>query len=77
MNELTKINIYREFKKEIKEEKCYDNRPESKLLFLARTNSLDLNTENRHKKEIEEQDTSCTLCGNENEDIIHFMIDCK
>ena len=77
MDKLEKIDIYKAFKKEIKEEKCYDNRPESNLLFQARTNSLDLNAENRHKKKVEEQDTSCKLCGNEYEDIIHFMIDCR
>ena len=77
VDKLEKIDIYKAFKKEIKEEKCYDNRPESNLLFQARTNSLDLNDENRHKKKVEEQDTRCKLCGNEYEDIIHFMIDCK
>ena len=70
------ISIYRTFKKEIREEKCYDNRPESNLLFQARTNTLDLNTRNRFKKE-DEKDTRCKLCGKENENLIHFLIECK
>ena len=71
------ISIYRTFKKEIREEKCYDNRPESNLLFQARTNTLDLNTRNRFKKEDDEKDTRCKLCGKENENLIHFLIECK
>ena len=50
VEEYSKIDIYKAFKKEIKEEKCYDNRPESNLLFLARTNSLKLNSENKYTK---------------------------
>ena len=65
--------IYRTFKTEIKEEKSYDNRFSSALLFRARSNTLELNTRNRYKN----LDTKCDLCDNENEDLIHFLIDCK
>ena len=65
--------IYRMFKTEIKEEKSYDNRFSSALLFRARSNTLELNTRNRYKN----LDTKCDLCDNENEDLIHFLIDCK
>ena len=65
--------IYRTFKTEIKEEKCYDNRLSSVRLFRARSNTLELNDRNRLKN----MDTKCELCDNENEDLTHFLIDCK
>ena len=57
----------------MKEEKFYDNRDSSKYLFQARTNTLPLNITRRHTG----GDTKCELCNNENEDLIHFLIDCK
>ena len=73
MQEKRSLKIYREFKLEIKEEKFYDNRESSKCLFQARTNTLPLNTKRRHTG----GDTKCELCNNENEDLIHFLIECK
>ena len=67
------LKIYREFKLKIKEEKFYDNRDSSDYLFQARTNTLPLNTAKRHTG----GDTKCDLCNNENEDLIHFLIDCE
>ena len=65
--------IYRLFKKEIKDSKCYDNRESSNLLFAARSNTLKLNIDKRHKNE----DTKCDLCGYEKENLVHFLIECK
>ena len=73
LKEKSSLKIYRAYKFEIKEEKFYDNRDSSKYLFQARTNTLPLNTSRRHTG----GDTKCELCDNENEDLIHFLIDCK
>ena len=73
MNKKSSLKIYREFKLEIKEEKIYDNRDSSKYLFQARTNTLPLNTTRRHIG----GDTKCELCNSENEDLIHFLLECK
>ena len=67
------IKIYRTFKTEIKEGKDYDNRLSSKIIFRARSNTLELNDRNRFKN----QNTMCELCEKEKEDLIHFIIDCK
>ena len=37
------LSLYRRFKTEIKEEKIYDNRYSYRLLFCARSNTLDVN----------------------------------
>ena len=66
--------MFHKRKKEIKQEKIYDNRYSSVLLFRARSNSLNLNDEQRHRKGT--KDTSCKMCGAEYEDLIHFMIQC-
>ena len=73
MKEKSSLKIYREFKKEIKEEKYYDNRESSKYLFLARSNTLPLNI----KRKYTGGDTKCELCNTENEDLVHFLINCK
>ena len=73
MRKKSTLKIYRQFKLEIKEEKFYDNSDASKYLFQARSNSLQLNTRNRHTG----GDTKCELCNNENEDLIHFLINCE
>ena len=65
--------IYRRFKKDVCEEKCYDNRDASKLLFKARADNLTLNS----KKWNGRADTKCDLCGDEREDLVHFLIDCN
>ena len=56
----------------MKEENIYDNKNESVLLFKARTGTLDLNIEKRHKGE----DTQCELCKAGEETDIHFMLEC-
>ena len=67
--------MYFRRKKEIGQEKIYDNRYSSVLLFRARSNSLRLNDEQRHRKGT--KDTSCKMCGAEYEDLTHFMIKCR
>ena len=57
----------------MKDDGCYDNKFSSKLLFKARSNMLNLKIENRHKN----GDTSCDLCNEEREDLVHFLLDCK
>ncbi|CAL4078538.1 unnamed protein product, partial [Meganyctiphanes norvegica] len=69
----TSTHIYRIFKTEIKEEQCYDNRLESIILFQARANTLELNKRKRYKQE----DPKCELCGYKEENLIHFLIECK
>ena len=67
------VSIYKRFKRKIKDDGCYDNKFSSILLFRARSNTLKLNTENRHRN----GNTKCDLCGDEKEDLIHFLLDCK
>ena len=52
------LSIYRKYKKEIKDEKIYDNTISSELLFRVRSNTLALNIDKRHKGE----STKCELC---------------
>ena len=73
MKSKSSLMIYRKFKLEIKEVKYYDNRESSNYLFQARSNTLDLNT----RKRFTGGDTKCEMCSYENEDLIHFLIDCK
>ena len=73
MNEKRSLKIYREFKGKIKEEKFYDNRESSRYLFEARSNTLPLNIQRRHTG----GNISCDLCKDGNEDLIHFLVECK
>ena len=73
MNEKRSLKIYREFKGKIKEEKFYDNRESSRYLFEARSNTLPLNIQRRHTG----GNINCDLCKDGNEDLIHFMVECK
>ena len=65
--------LYQAKKKEIKQENIYDNRWSSVLLFRARANALDL----KDRQRFTGGDTSCKLCGEEYEDLTHFMIRCR
>ena len=67
------LSIYRKYKKEIKDEKIYDNTIASELLFRARSNTLALNIDKRHRGE----PTRCELCYREEENIQHFMLECR
>ena len=67
------LGIYRRFKKGIKDEGIYDNRPSSELLFRARSNTLALNIDNRHRR----GNTECELCNVGEEDMVHFILECR
>ena len=69
----TSLQIYKQFEIDFAEEKIYDNRPSSTILYKARTNTLQLNVRNRHtNKEIH-----CLVCDTDDkEDLYHFMLHC-
>ena len=73
INARTTLSLYREYKYEVKDDNIYDNRESSRLLYWARSNSLRLNDWNRHQK----GNVSCQMCGEEKEDLLHFIIKCK
>ena len=45
----TSLGIYRRKKREIKDEKIHSNNRASELLFRARSNTIDLNADKRHR----------------------------
>ena len=67
--------FYRTEKKEIKYEGCYINSYSSKIFARARTNALQL--EKQKSKRFKNYDPICKLCGEEEEDIVHFTMKCK
>ena len=68
------LSKYASWKTEIKgEEKIYGNSLDSAILFRARTNTLDL----QWRKKITNEDTTCQLCGKEEETLDHFILDCE
>ena len=73
MRRKSSLEVYRHWKKEIKEEKQYDNRPASITLFKARANCLPLKDRKRHQNE----NTTCEACGEEEENLGHFILRCK
>lgn len=72
VEEKSSLSLYRNWKKEMAEEKIYDNRPSSQILFKARTNNLRLNNRNRHTG----GDTKCIFCDWNMEDLNHFILWC-
>ena len=74
IDKLTTLSLYREYKKEIKEENIYDNRESSRVLFWARSNTLKLNDRNRHQPG---GVVGCELCGEDREDQMHFILKCR
>ena len=46
----TSLTMYEKHKTEIKEESIYDNRLSTKLWFGSRTNTLEINIENRQQR---------------------------
>ena len=67
------LGLYQEFKSEMREERSYYNNFSSKLLFAARSNTMELN-------ELRERwgkgSSRCDLCGEEKEDLEHFVLKC-
>ena len=75
LNRLSSVKGYRDWKKKIKEERCYDNTEASVILFRARANTLNLNTNNRHRRG--GGITTCEICGEGEEDLSHFILKCR
>ena len=71
INSKSSLHIYRRWKTEVKEEE-YFNDTASSFLFKLRSNTVNLNDRNRHQG----GNTECTLCGENNEDLVHFVVDC-
>lgn len=68
------LKMYRAFKTDIGDENLYDNRRSSELLYLARTNALELNRRTRYKRENRKE---CDLCEAQVEDHQHFLFRCQ
>ena len=69
--------MYRRYKVGVKEENTYRNDGPSVYLYRARTNALGLNDFNRHGRDVDRGETLCGLCGEEVEDLGHFVLRCK
>ena len=67
------LGIYRRKKREIKDERIYSNNRASELLFRARSNTIDLNTDKKHSEESE----LCDLYVNGTENMKHFILECS
>ena len=73
----TTLTTYNLFKNNIKEENSiYDNSEESRLLFRAGSNTLNLNWRNRFKVNPNEIDTICPMCRENEETLEHFLLRC-
>ena len=73
MNEKSSLRIYRKWRTEIGgQEKIYDNRQTSEILYKCRTNTLKLKDRNRFRNE----ETKCEMCEEEKEDLKHFLLWC-
>ena len=74
MQEKDTLKWYREGKKDIQYDQCYRSSLSSKILAKARTNTLQV--EEVIQRRSREHDKTCRLCGAEEEDLKHFMIEC-
>ena len=61
----------------MKEERLYRNDGPSVYLFRARANVMGLNDFNRHHRDEVRRVTVCGICGEEDEDLGHFMLRCE
>lgn len=66
------LTMYKEFKRNIRQENFYDNTYKSCLLFRARANSLKLGW----RKRFEDGDVICKCCNEGEETLEHFLIEC-
>ena len=74
LGQKSSLVIYREWKKEIGNvDWIYDNTPASEILFRARTNTLNL----RDRKRFKGEETKCLICGEELENLQHFLLECE
>ena len=69
------LKYYREGKSKIGYENCYRNSRDSIYYARARTNSLKL--EEAMGRGNEHYDRTCKLCGQEEEDLLHFVLKCS
>ena len=69
------LRFYIQEKRKIKYDFCYRNNRNSLFLARARTNSIKL--EEHKGRGLVGYDKTCRLCKEGNEDIVHFIIDCK
>ena len=67
------LKIYGKYKIKITEEEYFTNDEESKLMFRAGTNTLDINWRNKHFRG---QTEKCPYCP-EQETLQHFLLDCN
>ena len=75
LNEKSSTKYYAAEKTEIGYDFCYKNNYSSKIFARARINALQLE---QHKgRGINNYDTTCKLCGEEEEDIVHFTVKCR
>ena len=77
MDEKSTLYIYRIYKDGAREENIYRNDGPSVSLYRARANVMGLNDFNRHQREEIRRETLCGICGEEVEDLSHFMLRCK
>ena len=75
MTKKISLRFYIQGKDAIGYEHCYRNNTNSTFLARARTNSLRLEEHNGRGNP--GYDKTCKLCRKEEEDIVHFIIDCK
>ena len=75
LDDKSSTKYYAAEKTEIRYEFCYKNNYSSKIFARARMNALQL--EKHKRRSISSYDTTCKLCGEEEEDIIHFTVKCK
>merc|ERR1711984_21163 len=76
MKDKKSLYMYREEKDKMGYEECYSNTFRSELLAKARTNSLQL-AEWYGRGAKGKENISCPLCKHPEEDLIHFLIECK
>ena len=72
LDRLTDRDVYKANRKSVGDSWGYDNSEESDLLFRARSNTLKVNSWNRHLGGI----TSCGLCDATLETLEHFLLHC-
>ena len=72
LSQKSTLELYREYKNEIKEEEIYENDFESCLLFRARSNTLKLNW----RKRFEGGSTECDLCSRQEEESLAHFFEC-
>ena len=75
MAEKVSLRYYILEKGKIKYDNCYRNNTNSLFFARARTNSIKL--EEHKGRGIVGYDKTCKVCNEKDEDIVHFLMDCK